>query len=146
MLFLDTEFNGHGGVLISIALASTDGDEFYEVVKVPNIRHLHPWVAANVVPKLDKAPIGIEAVRSGLFRFLQERPGEPIFADWPADFVHLLNLFAKPDNPEQSYCPNLTMYLLHNVDYPHVKNHNALFDAKSLRDAYMAFNNVQTKQ
>lgn len=142
MLFLDTEFNGHGGELISIALASTEGDEFYEVVKVPSMRRMHPWVQANVIPKLDKEAIGGEAVRACLRHFLRQRPGEPIFADWPVDFIHMLSLFANPNDPEQSFCPELTMYLLHNADYPHVKNHNALYDAKSLRDTYMAFTNV----
>ena len=47
--FLDTEFNGFGGELISLALVPEHGhDEYYAVLPLPD--ELHPWVERNVVP------------------------------------------------------------------------------------------------
>lgn len=45
-LFLDVEFNGHHGELISLALASTCGHHFYEVAPEPRV--WTEWCAANV--------------------------------------------------------------------------------------------------
>lgn len=61
-LYLDTEFNGHGGELISMALASTGGTHFY--VELPLPQNVQPWIAENVVPKLMTDPTPIEAGHS----------------------------------------------------------------------------------
>jgi hypothetical protein len=56
--FLDTEFNGFGGDLISLALVPEYGDrEYYAVLPLPE--ELHPWVARNVVPYLSSVPPGL---------------------------------------------------------------------------------------
>ena len=49
--FLDTEFKGFGGELISIALASEDSrhDPFYEAAECPDPT---PWVAQHIIPVL----------------------------------------------------------------------------------------------
>ena len=49
--FLDTEFNGFGGALLSLALVPEDGDEFYVTLDCPD--PLDPWVERNVIPYLD---------------------------------------------------------------------------------------------
>lgn len=55
-IYLDTEFNGLGGELISLALVSEDGREWYESLPLPPL--LDEWVGANVVPLLgDKPPL-----------------------------------------------------------------------------------------
>ena len=42
--FLDTEYNGFGGELLSIALSPELGDEeFYATFPLP--QQIHPWVA-----------------------------------------------------------------------------------------------------
>jgi hypothetical protein len=46
--FLDTEFNGFGGTLLSLALVPEDGEEFYAIIASDD--PLHPWVERNVIP------------------------------------------------------------------------------------------------
>lgn len=53
-LFLDCEFNGFGGELISMALVDEQGKYFYEVLPCPQPI---PWVQENVMPKLNQAAI-----------------------------------------------------------------------------------------
>ena len=56
-LYLDTEFNGFGGELVSMGIATgASGNHFYEVLPHPD--KWHPWVAENVVPILDKKRMG----------------------------------------------------------------------------------------
>ena len=45
--FIDCEWNGSGGELISMALTAADGREFYRALECPNPE---PWVARNVIP------------------------------------------------------------------------------------------------
>lgn len=90
--YLDTEFNGFGGELISLALVPADPSlpEFYAVV--PCRAAVEPWGAKHVMPNLRQAPEPhtLAAVRLGLFLRDAEMP--VIVADWPTDFEHLLAL------------------------------------------------------
>jgi len=57
--FLDTEFNGFGGALISLALVPEIGDQdFY--VSLPLPAEIHPWVEKNVIPYLRFVPPGVD--------------------------------------------------------------------------------------
>ncbi|HET8689045.1 MAG TPA: hypothetical protein VFM18_20740, partial [Methanosarcina sp.] len=53
-IWLDTEFNGWSGDLISIALVPEYGMPFYEVLPCDLPQK---WVVENVLPNLRKAPI-----------------------------------------------------------------------------------------
>jgi hypothetical protein len=70
-LFLDVEFNGTHGELISAALVSAQGDRWYEVLDTTNI-DLVPWVQENVMPVIAKDPISIEAFEASLDEFLAQ--------------------------------------------------------------------------
>lgn len=129
-LYLDCEFNGHGGSLISMAIVSdVDGEEFY--LEVDCKEPIHPWVKENVIPKL----IGKTAPRHNfialLVMYLNKHIGEDIVADWPHDFTLLMNEMAGP-NYESSYLFPCTMRLINsgptNPEIPHF----ALSDAKAL--------------
>lgn len=133
IVFLDTEFNAHGGDLISLALVSSGGDEFYEVVEKP--KHPHLWVKEHVIPKLLKKPIGRDLVRKRAFKWLQG--ATLIVADWPADFVHLLELMYKEHDPSQAFSVELRMELINSGKLFPTLPHNALSDAWALRDWYM---------
>ena len=61
-LWIDTEYNGFRGALISMALVDEEGREWYEVLKC---RSPSPWVAKHVMPKLHKQPF-----RSGLTKVI----------------------------------------------------------------------------
>ena len=58
--FLDTEYNGFGGTLLSLALVPADGsEEFYAVITHDG--PLDPWVERNVLPFLDTVPQALRA-------------------------------------------------------------------------------------
>lgn len=128
-VYLDTEFNGHGGQLVSIALFCENGDYFYGVLPPPKV--WHPWVLEHVVPYIGQEPEPVESVRARLRAFLSSREGVTIYADWPADFVHLLNLFVGPSY-DQAFVPGIKMVLLRNSAPVPVVAHNALSDAEAL--------------
>ena len=97
-LYLDTEFNGHAGELISLALVSNKSpDEFYGVLPLPD--PVHPWVAAHVVPILDRKPDEPAVFRTRLRFFLEKHSGQEIVADWPDDFTHLMKALFKTAEP-----------------------------------------------
>lgn len=136
LVFLDTEFNAHGGELISIALASSDGTYCYEVVAIPEV--IHPWVKANVIPKLgQQEPVGHEEARRTVFSFLRDQEAPLIIADWPADFEHLLALMYKEHDPSMAFHIELRMELINSGKVTSLWPHNALADARGLRDWYM---------
>ena len=88
-LYLDTEFNGFGGKLISLALVSDQhADEFYEVLPAPT--HWNRWVADNVVPHLDKSHLTPQAFVAKLREFVKKYSNEVIVADWPSDIEYLM--------------------------------------------------------
>lgn len=70
-LFLDVEFNGTNGELVSAALVSAYGHQWYEVLDVSHI-DLVPWVQENVMPVVAKDGISIEAFEASLDEFLSQ--------------------------------------------------------------------------
>lgn len=127
-LFLDTEFNGHGGELISLAITSTTGEEFYGVLPMPS--KVHPWVQEHVVPYLMKDAEPHHVFRARLATFLQLHQPGPIFADWPEDFIHLLWAITEPNGARVHV--ELDMRLIHSGDVKPAVPHNALSDARAL--------------
>ena len=148
-LYLDTEFNGHGGELISLALASPDGRHFYGVRRIPE--NVHPWVAEHVVPLLEKSPFlsGHSVLRPDKYAnpasfqcavhcYLEAHPNADIYADWPHDFAHLMNCLAGPSF-DQALNYQCTMHLIETPPgepKPEVP-HNALSDAVALMRWHM---------
>jgi hypothetical protein len=86
--FLDAEFNGFGGPLISLALAPEKSEAVYFYEALPCVDP-DPWVIANVLPVLGTQPILRSEMVAKLAAFLQ-RDSEPlIVGDWPEDIAHL---------------------------------------------------------
>ncbi len=133
-LFIDGEWNGFGGELISIALVAEDGREFYAVLGCDNPA---PWVAENVMPKLG-APLGlhpgesVESVQVRISLFLAQFDVVHIVADWPEDIERFCRLLITGPGTRID-TPPLTMEVLR-VDAPSENPHNALADARGLRD------------
>ena len=71
-VFMDAEFNGFGGDLISIALVCEDGQEWYEVAEIP--AEPHPFVVQHLLPVLGKEPIGRDCFAQSLAEFLASVP------------------------------------------------------------------------
>ena len=62
--FLDTEYNGWGGALLSLALVPDDGEELYLTLDWDG--PLEEWVERHVVPYLDMlVPSPIRRPRTG---------------------------------------------------------------------------------
>jgi len=129
-LFLDCEFNDFGGELISMALVSEDGREWYEVVPCDSPS---AWVAENVMPILDKEPVSIEKMQIGLRMWLAQFDKVHIIADWPEDIAHFCKaLITGPGRRINT--PPITMEILR-IDAESTLPHNALHDARGIRNA-----------
>lgn len=139
-LYLDTEFDSHGGKLISLALAGDDGSKWYGIF---DANCSDDWVAANVAPKLYAAEPTIsgdlETLRLSLKVYLHKRDGCTIWADWPADFEHLMHLMCGGSYTE-SFMIRCSMQLIVTPDgEPKPEHpHNALSDATALRDWHIS--------
>lgn len=138
-VFLDTEFDGFGGKLISLALVAEDGHEFYGVHSIP--ASPHPWVAEHVLPVLpidghSGLPKTEEEFMQDFSLFIWRYPGCEVVADWPADFSHFCDLLTFRGEADGFRIPlECTMRLLRGGPEisPEIP-HNALSDARALRD------------
>lgn len=141
--FCDTEYDGSGGALLSLALVPDDGgDEFYALLAVDPITD--PWVEQHVVPYLDNVPEGLkhdpmrrEDAAHALAAFLAHDPEPVICADWPEDLAQLSMLLVTGPG-RMVTVPPLTLNLLNLSGFSTAANsevpHNALYDARALRD------------
>lgn len=132
-LFLDCEFNEFQGALISMALVSEDGREWYEVIPCDNPGS---WVAVNVIPILGKRAVSIQEMQYSLHGWLAQFDSLHIVADWPEDISHFCRaLITGPGMRIDT--PPLTMEVLR-VDAESSLPHNALHDARGIRDYILA--------
>ena len=95
--YLDCEFNGFGGELISIALVAETGASIYCVLVREPDAPTEAWVAANVIPILDDCPKPPLVVRRShasamIADFLAWDQAPVIVADWPDDIRYLCEL------------------------------------------------------
>ena len=110
--FLDTEFNGHRGALLSLALVPDDGEEFYVTLQCADPPHA--WVERHVIPFLDMVPPGMQAPRlshvdaaQSLSAYLIGDPAPEIVADWPED-IALLSALLVTGPAMKADVPSLT--------------------------------------
>lgn len=140
--FLDTEFNGMNGDLISLALVSESG--LRELYVWTLCRDPVPWVAKNVLPIIDCDVAGmsreIQPDRFGhrIASFLYDDPHPTIVADWPDDISYFCRaLITGPG--EMVSIPFLNFEMIRIDAYPTdlsgAVQHNALWDARALRHA-----------
>lgn len=150
--YLDTEFNGFGGDLISLALVREDGRGLYTLyAQEPPYTD---WVKQNVLPYLYDFPAGvypIEAKRSTgssigarercpttascLQEFFKGDPSPHVISDWPDDIKYLCQeLITGPGRMIE--VPHITFEVLR-VDawpfIPEARQHNAYWDALALK-------------
>lgn len=137
-LYLDCEFNGFGGELISMALAAEDGREWYGVLPEPRI--WNKWVFENVFPVISAVEPTIyaqseEEFRVSLFNFLAQFEAPTIVVDWYADLVHFFATFAGKDHTESVHFPCVAEIVRDVPGYAPEHPHNALSDARAIRAA-----------
>jgi hypothetical protein len=140
--FLDTEFNGFDGELISLALVPEFGDqEFYAVLPLPEAPH--PWVVRNVLPYLDSVPQALRnridrvAAAHELAAYLSSDRDPVIVADWPDDIALFCRLLVTGP-AEIVDVGSLRFEFIRSPGFSTAVNsrvpHNALHDARALRD------------
>lgn len=137
-LFLDTEFNGFGGKLMSLALVPEDNTlpEFYKELEIKD--QLHPWVRENVAPHLILNPCTYHEFQQGLTNYLWNVKDEIIIiADWPDDIRYFCESLITGPGMMLSFVNNLKFELDFGIEYESEVPHNALYDARAIRDFYM---------
>lgn len=141
--FLDTEFNGFGGDLISLALVSEDG--LRSLYLATECKSPEPWVAENVLPIIDGGtdPIMVQPDEFGkvICWFLQHDRRPHVISDWPDDIRYFCQ--ALITGPGQMVPIGAIAFEMVRIDaYPTplegAVQHNALWDARALRQAVLA--------
>jgi hypothetical protein len=89
--YLDAEFNGFGGSLISLALVPKDRRRaaFYEALPCPSPV---PWVIKHVLPVLRTKAIARMEVCAKLSSYLRDDVEPVVVSDWPEDIAQLAML------------------------------------------------------
>ena len=140
--FLDTEFNGFGGCLISLGLAPEEGDQDYYVV-VPMTEEPLPWVAQHVMPYLKSVPnmlynqLDPIAAAHDIAAYLRTDPDPAIVADWPEDIALFCRLLQVGDGDIVDVT-SIRFHFIRTPGFSTSRNskvpHNALHDARALRE------------
>lgn len=140
--FLDTEFNGFGGDLISLALVPEEEgrEHFYEALTCTAPT---PWVAENVLPVLATEPRSRAEVAKRFAHYLHNDPAPLLVADWPEDIAHAARLLITGSGMMlpvrglrfELFDPDL---IISGSEHPSAVPHNARHDAMALRDRILA--------
>lgn len=138
--FIDTEFDGFGGDLISMALVREDGHHRYWVLQTA-VNAKNEWVINNVLPLIYKGSPQIVVntidLSRQIYRFLKKDQDITIIADWPDDIKYFCSTMVFG----AGQCRGLTkvkfqfdrQYGSSESKYPH----NALYDALAIEQNYM---------
>jgi hypothetical protein len=140
--FLDTEYNGWGGALLSLALVPDAAEELYLTLDWDCA--LEEWVERNVIPYLDMVPDAFVSPRLSradaartISHYLAGDPDPLIVADWPEDIAQF-NALLVTGPGVMAEVPALRFQFLPLSGFSTAANskvpHNALHDARSLRD------------
>lgn len=158
LVFFDTEFtdlNCRTGELLSIGLIKQSGEELYLELEYDG--PVHPWVEKNVLPTLTGKKISKEKAVVQLREFIGE--GSPYLVAYVNQFdaVFWYDLFGSPkEHPcfwipidfasilfAHGYDPNSmgkdSFFEELGLDKSSYNLHNALDDARMLRDVYTLF-------
>lgn len=162
--FIDNEFNGFGGELISMAIVC-DTHELY-LVNEDFDRYgdnVHPWVLRNVSPWIYHDSVAELAVpapkatfKKHLSRFFYDKVKSEeitIVADWYTDVEHLMNVLVA----DNGYTVTLNRSRKINIEIDRTLDqardplsgsieHNALWDARNIRKDYMRRYNVPQEE
>ena len=139
--YIDTEFDGFGGPLISMALIREDGRSIYFVIDGAEAAARDPWVIENVLPILRDSPEPpwVLSRQNAALYIADQLAGDlnpVIISDWPDDLRHFCDLVVV--GPGQMIdVPRLTMTVARVDAYPtpiqNAVQHNAWWDALALQ-------------
>lgn len=145
--FIDTEFDGYRGPLISMALVREDGRSLCFIMEYAEEKVCDPWVIENVLPNLRDCPepphvVGPETAAFLIGMFLMDDPDIEVVADWPDDIKHLCDLMHySPGNMVPGSHQSLKFTVARVDAYPsklaEAVQHCAWWDAVALREKIM---------
>lgn len=146
--YIDCEFDGHDGPLLSMSMVREDGWSLH--VKVGNVAVSDPWVRDNVLPILDSHhadrswDVHENEVGAVLRGFIGDCQHPTIIADSPVDIGRFCRAISTGEDGGwvSADYPGMT-FIVRNVDcYPTpldgANQHNAWWDAMALRAALRA--------
>jgi hypothetical protein len=138
--FLDVEFNGFGGELISLALVPEreDAPPFYEAVPCDQPTQ---WVAEHVLPVLSTAPVDRPTMARRFEEYLGDDPDPVLIADWPEDIAHAAMLMVIAPG-RRIALDRIRFEMLDSIGFDSAARsavpHNAYHDALALRTYTLA--------
>lgn len=164
VIFMDTEFtalDAVNGQLLSIGLVKMSGEELYLELEYDDV-HIDPWVIKNVLPFLTGNTVSIDVAREKILAFLGKTDDEnqkPYLVAYVNQFdaIFWYKLFGSPkDHPAywipidfasilfaHGFSPNSMGKHTFFNDLGLIKDdtasHQALEDAKLLRETYIRF-------
>jgi hypothetical protein len=133
--FLDVEFNGFGGELISLALVPEveHASAFYEAVECDQPT---PWVAEHVLPVLGTDPVSRAEMAARFEKYLGNDPDPVLIADWPEDIAHAAMLMVIAPGRRMAL-DRISFHMLDLIGFDSAAMsavpHNAYHDAAALR-------------
>lgn len=142
--YIDCEFDGHGGSLMSIALVKDDGDGIHIQA---DVEPMDLWVRRNVLPLMDKhnapksAKVYLNEVGGVIRAFIGDCACPVIVADSPVDIGRFCQALSTASDGGWASADYPAMrFDVHNVDcyptdLPGAVQHNAWWDAMALRAA-----------
>jgi hypothetical protein len=135
--FIDCEWNDFRGALISMALISEEGDQWYEVL---GCRSPSPWVAEHVMPHLppNSKWVTLEQLQMSLVEFLRRYREIEIVADWPEDIERFCSVLITGPGDMLPIGPTIKLVVNRRLGSSESRiPHQALEDAKGLRAKYL---------
>lgn len=161
LIFYDTEFsdlNHRTGELLSLGLVKYTGEELY--LELDYSGPLHPWVQENVIPNLTGNKVSREEARRQIIEFVGTE--EPYLMAYVNQFdsMYWYDLFGSPtEHPvywipidfasilfAHGYAPNSlghhSFFKALGIDKSQYREHNALQDARLLREVYLALKGI----
>ena len=140
--YIDCEFDGHNGPLLSIALVAEDGRSVHIEA---DAKATDPWVLQNVVPLMDQhdatdcTRVAPNEVGEMIRWFIGDCAAPVIVADSPQDIRYFAQtLTTGPNGGYAPFCFERMTFEVHGVepyptDLPGAVQHNAWWDAMALR-------------
>jgi len=136
--FVDCEFDGFHGALISMAVMREDGESVYMIFQSSAT---DPWVRDNVLPVLHDCPkkpqFCTKAKAAQLIESIIGGDSDPVFVtDWTADVRYLCDLMEYAPGQMIDTVPILQFVIVRTDAYPSeiedAVQHNAWWDARAL--------------
>ncbi len=134
-IWIDCEFDGFGGDLISMALVAEYGGHWYGIM--PSKSGYTSWVFENVIPVLKREEATIEARSREEFllsfrNYMDQFDNPIIISDWYTDLKHFLDCFQGNDHSESfNFSCSMVLDMSLSSDASAVP-HNAFYDALAI--------------